>query len=73
MTSATALLAALRTLADRETVHGLVRGRCCRLLLDASAMDDAELAAPRRAGALARRARAAGRRLGRRRALRLRR
>jgi hypothetical protein len=38
-----ALLAALRTLAERETIHGLVRGRCCRLLLDSGAMDDAEL------------------------------
>jgi hypothetical protein len=34
---------ALARLADRETVHGLVRGRCCRLLLEAGALDDAEL------------------------------
>jgi len=36
-------LATLRRLADRETIHGLVRGRCCRLLLEAHALDDAEL------------------------------
>ena len=38
-----AWLAALRTLAERETIHGQVRGRCCRLLLEAGAMDEAEL------------------------------
>ena len=33
----------LRVLLGREAIHGLVRGRCCRLLLDKGAMDDAEL------------------------------
>ncbi len=37
------LLAQLRVLALREQVHGLVRGRCCRLLLDSHEMDDVEL------------------------------
>jgi hypothetical protein len=37
------LLEALRALVDRESIHGLVRGRCCRLLLDAGAMGEAEL------------------------------
>ena len=43
VTQQTTLLAALRLLAERESVHGLVRGRCCRLLLDSSAMDNVEL------------------------------
>jgi hypothetical protein len=38
-----AWLATLRKLADRETIHGLVRGRCCRLLLEAGAMEETEL------------------------------
>lgn len=38
-----AWLAVLRRLIDRDGVHGLVRGRCCRLLLEAHALDDAEL------------------------------
>src|SRR5258708_18732745 len=38
-----AWLAALRKLVDRETIHGLVRGRCCRLLLEAGAMEETEL------------------------------
>ncbi len=33
----------LRRLALREGVHGLVRGWCCRLLLEAGALDSAEL------------------------------
>jgi hypothetical protein len=33
----------LRQLLEHETIHGLVRGRCCRLLLEKGAMDDAEL------------------------------
>jgi len=33
----------LRQLIERESVHGLVRGRCCRLLLEQRALDDAEL------------------------------
>ncbi|MGZ3600949.1 MAG: DUF5682 family protein, partial [Ktedonobacterales bacterium] len=33
----------LRGLVDRDGVHGLVRGRCCRLLLEQHAMDEAEL------------------------------
>lgn len=35
--------ATLRGLADRDAVHGLVRGRCCRLLLELRKLDDAEL------------------------------
>jgi hypothetical protein len=38
-----AWLAALSKLADRETIHGLVRGRCCRLLLEAGVIEEAEL------------------------------
>lgn len=34
---------ALRGLVDRENVHGLVRGWCCRLLLEERALDGAEL------------------------------
>jgi len=34
---------ALRRLALRDGVHGLVRGWCCRLLLEAGALDSAEL------------------------------
>ncbi|MEO7019243.1 MAG: DUF5682 family protein [Ktedonobacteraceae bacterium] len=33
----------LRSLMDRESVHGLVRGRCCRLLFDQHVIDAAEL------------------------------
>ena len=33
----------LRWLVDRDGVHGFVRGRCCRLLLEQHAMDEAEL------------------------------
>src|SRR5260221_5416750 len=33
----------LRQLIERESIHGLVRGRCCRLLLEQRALDDAEL------------------------------
>jgi len=33
----------LRGLIARDSIHGLVRGRCCRLLLEHHAMDDAEL------------------------------
>jgi hypothetical protein len=33
----------LRRLADRDPVHGLVRGRCCRLLLEQGALSEAEL------------------------------
>ncbi|HET8629728.1 MAG TPA: DUF5682 family protein, partial [Thermomicrobiales bacterium] len=33
----------LRKVVGREAVHGLVRGRCCRLLLDGGALDGAEL------------------------------
>jgi hypothetical protein len=33
----------LRRLATRESIHGLVRGRCCRLLLEQRALDDGEL------------------------------
>ena len=33
----------LRQLVDHEAIHGLVRGRCCRLLLEQQAMDEAEL------------------------------
>jgi hypothetical protein len=35
--------ATLRDLLLRESIHGLVRGRCCRLLLDASALAEEEL------------------------------
>ncbi|MGN6563286.1 MAG: DUF5682 family protein, partial [Thermomicrobiales bacterium] len=34
---------ALRGIAGRDGVHGLVRGRCCRLLLEDRALDDADL------------------------------
>jgi hypothetical protein len=34
---------ALRGIAGRDNVHGLVRGRCCRLLLEDRALDDADL------------------------------
>ena len=34
---------ALRQLSDRESVHGLVRGRCCRLLLEQKVLDEEEL------------------------------
>jgi hypothetical protein len=30
----------LRLLAERETIHGFVRGRCCRLLLEQNVLDD---------------------------------
>jgi hypothetical protein len=33
----------LRYLVDREGIHGLVRGRCCRLLLEQKAIDEEEL------------------------------
>ena len=33
----------LRSLVGREGVHGLVRGRCCRLLLEQKAIDEQEL------------------------------
>lgn len=33
----------LRALVDRESVHGLVRGRCCRLLFDQHVIDADEL------------------------------
>ena len=33
----------LRLLLERNGVHGLVRGRCCRLLLEQKAIDDEEL------------------------------
>ncbi len=33
----------LRSLVRREGVHGLVRGRCCRLLLEQKAIDEQEL------------------------------
>ncbi len=36
-------LPVLRHLVDMETVHGLVRGRCCRLLLEQHALDENEL------------------------------
>ena len=39
-------LQTLRLIAERESVHGLVRGRCCRLLLDQQALDDDENATP---------------------------
>jgi hypothetical protein len=34
---------ALRALLGRERIHGLVRGRCCRLLLESHILDDTEL------------------------------
>ncbi len=34
---------ALRAVMERGGVHGLVRGRCCRLLLEKGAMDEEEL------------------------------
>ncbi|HKV60099.1 MAG TPA: DUF5682 family protein, partial [Ktedonobacteraceae bacterium] len=36
-------LGVLRYLVEREGVHGLVRGRCCRLLLEQKAIDEQEL------------------------------
>ena len=36
-------LTILRQLTERESIHGLVRGRCCRLLLEQNALDDEEL------------------------------
>jgi Family of unknown function (DUF5682) len=33
----------LRQLIDRDSVHGLVRGRCCRLLLEQKILDEEEL------------------------------
>ena len=36
-------VATLRRLIAREAVHGLVRGRCCRLLLELRALDEGEL------------------------------
>lgn len=36
-------LTILRQLSERESIHGLVRGRCCRLLLEQNALDDEEL------------------------------
>jgi hypothetical protein len=36
-------LGVLRYLVGRESVHGLVRGRCCRLLLEQKAIDEQEL------------------------------
>jgi hypothetical protein len=33
----------LRRLVDREQVHGLVRGRCCRLLLEQNTLGETEL------------------------------
>jgi hypothetical protein len=35
--------ATLRGLAERERIHGLVRGWCCRLLLEHGALDEGEL------------------------------
>ena len=32
----------LRMLAERETIHGFVRGRSCRLLLEQNVLDDAD-------------------------------
>ena len=34
---------ALRAVMERDSVHGLVRGRCCRLLLEKGAVDEEEL------------------------------
>jgi hypothetical protein len=36
-------LPVLRRLAETETVHGLVRGHCCRLLVEQGALDETEL------------------------------
>ena len=36
-------LKTLRALAEREGIHGLLRGRCCRLLLEQNMLDEAEL------------------------------
>jgi len=36
-------LGVLQSLVEREGVHGLVRGRCCRLLLEQKAIDEQEL------------------------------
>ncbi|HZS78451.1 MAG TPA: DUF5682 family protein [Ktedonobacteraceae bacterium] len=36
-------LSVLRTLLERQGIHGLVRGRCCRLLFEQKAIDEAEL------------------------------
>ncbi|HEX8729744.1 MAG TPA: DUF5682 family protein, partial [Ktedonobacterales bacterium] len=36
-------IATLRLLVDRDSVHGLVRGRCCRLLLEMRALASEEL------------------------------
>jgi hypothetical protein len=36
-------LPVLRRLAETETVHGLVRGHCCRLLVEQRALDETEL------------------------------
>jgi hypothetical protein len=33
----------LRTLIERESIHGLLRGGCCRLLLEQNALDEDEL------------------------------
>jgi len=33
----------LQRLIERESIHGLVRGRCCRLLLEQKVLDDVEL------------------------------
>src|SRR5260370_25347218 len=33
----------MRQLIERESIHGLVRGRCCRLLLEQRVLDDAEV------------------------------
>ncbi|MFL5664025.1 MAG: DUF5682 family protein, partial [Ktedonobacteraceae bacterium] len=33
----------LRQLIDRDSIHGLVRGRCCRLLLEQKILDEEEL------------------------------
>lgn len=38
-----AWLGALRVVMERDGVHGLVRGRCCRLLLEKGALDEEEL------------------------------
>ncbi len=38
-----AWLTVLHSLVEREGVHGLVRGRCCRLLLEQKAIDEQEL------------------------------
>jgi len=36
-------LGTLRVLAERETIHGLLCGRCCRLLLEQNVLDEAAL------------------------------